>query len=76
MGLVWLQVHIKGRMPAENAEKFCEELRRSRRRTCSMAIVRSVSLMWIWTWASQNHIKAFSDSTLCTAIQAIPGQIQ
>ena len=30
-------------MPAENAERFCEELRRSRRRTCSMAIVRSAA---------------------------------
>ena len=52
---VWLQVHIKGRMPAENAEKFCEELRRSRRRTCSMAIVRSAAHMDLDPGQSQSH---------------------
>ena len=35
-----VQVHVKGRMPFERVEKFCEELRHSRRRTCSVAIVR------------------------------------
>ena len=38
-----LQVHVKGRLPTDDAERFFEELRRSRRRTCSIAIIRSVN---------------------------------
>lgn len=38
-----LQVRVKGRLPTDDAQRFFEELRRSRRRTCSIAILRSVN---------------------------------